>query len=294
MADGSTISFGDITMIPNFNQLQVSNNLNSTPNNMSSTPTVQAHLHCPWPSIIEMPEDSQMTSPMTPPPPSTTPPGPLGQTTSSEECYEFNPFATANTRTVLNDLESQIPETASESFAHINAPVCMSSSTSPSRTPSTRSGPTQEEEDYFIRQIQLKVGGTTKLSQCHDAAQVRRVVIHALADLQCSATESMRVRKGQLFASERRIVRTVTNRGAALRSRMRQRNELEKIKSELREKEKRVCELEQTIQSLCEAYSVPLPPLFHETRSINHEAGHPGGSASGLEQKHEDQHFERN
>lgn len=257
-------------------------------------PTAQPHLHRLWPSIIDMPEDSHMTSPMTPPPTVKMPSAPLEHASFSGEYEAFNSFGISNIRPTLNDLESQLPETVSDSFANSPAPVCLSSSPSHSWKPSARFGSTQEEEDEFIRRIQMKVGGTTKLSQCHDPAQVRRVVIHALADLQCSVPESMRVRKGQLFASERRIVRTVTNRGAALRSRMRQRNELEKIKSELREKERRVSELEQTIQSLCEAYSVPLPLLFHESNSINHEIRHPGGSASGLDHEHEDKHSVRN
>lgn len=287
MANGSTISFGDITMIPNFNQLQVSNNLNSIP-------TAQSHLHRLWPSTIDMPEDIHMTSPMTPPPTVPMPSAPLEHEPWSGEYKEFNPFAISNGRPALTDLESQLPETVTESFANAYPPACVSASPSLSWEPSTRSGSTQEEEDEFIRRIQIKVGGTTKLSLCHDSSQVRRVVIQALADLQSSASESTRVRKGQLFACERRIVRTVTNRGAALRSRMRQRNEMEKIKSELREKERRVRELEQTIQSLCEAYSVPLPPLYHEPKSINHDLGHPGESACGLDLEHEDKHCARN
>lgn len=115
------------------------------------------------------------------------------------------------------------------------------------------------EEDELVRRIHQKVGGPTKLSTYDDPACVRRVVIEALAREQRSPIEAQRIQRGQLSVSERRVVRTVTNRGAAVRSRMRQRREMAALRSEVRERDGRVRQLEAVVRALCSTYAVPLP-----------------------------------
>lgn len=115
------------------------------------------------------------------------------------------------------------------------------------------------EEDELVRRIHQKVGGPTKLSTYDDPACVRRVVIEALAREQLSPIEAQRIQRGQLSVSERRVVRTVTNRGAAVRSRMRQRREMAALRSEVRERDGRVRQLEAVVRALCSTYAVPLP-----------------------------------
>lgn len=133
-----------------------------------------------------------------------------------------------------------------------------------SKPPSPKSGgnnnkPTPEE-DEMVRRIHRKVGGPTKLSLYEEPARVRRVVIEALATEQRSSSDISRIRRGQLSASERRVVRTVTNRGAAVRSRMRQRKEMATLRMQVRARDGRVRQLEAVVRALCSAYAVPLPP----------------------------------
>lgn len=116
------------------------------------------------------------------------------------------------------------------------------------------------EEDEMVRRIHRKVGGPAKLSTYDEPARVRRVVIEALANEQKSDLEACRIRRGQLSASERRVVRTVTNRGAAVRSRMRQRKEMAALRMQVRARDGRVKQLEAVVRALCSAYAVPLPP----------------------------------
>lgn len=116
-----------------------------------------------------------------------------------------------------------------------------------------------KNEDNLIRKIHRKVGGPSKLSTYDDPAKVRHVVIEALADEADNESDKARIRKGQLTVAERRVVRTVTNRGAAVRSRMRQRREVASLKNELMLREKRVRELEGVVRMLCHRFGCRVP-----------------------------------
>lgn len=102
----------------------------------------------------------------------------------------------------------------------------------------------QSREAELICRIHRAVGGPAKLSTYDDPAAVRQVVLDALAAEYTSGVDVARVRRGDLTAFERRVVRTVTNRGAAVRSRMRQRRELARLRDELRTKDERIAKLE--------------------------------------------------
>lgn len=128
------------------------------------------------------------------------------------------------------------------------------------RAPAAKPSPMEEE---LVRRIHRKVGGPSKLSTYDDPAKVRHVVIEALAREQSNLSDAARIRKGQLSVFERRVVRTVTNRGAAVRSRMRQRKEVAHLKNELRLRDVRVRQLENTLRALCSKFSVPLPKTFY-------------------------------
>lgn len=133
------------------------------------------------------------------------------------------------------------------------------------RSPIVKPSPVEEE---LVRRIHRKVGGPAKLSTYDDPAKVRHVVIEALAKEQSSDVEACRIRKGQLSVFERRVVRTVTNRGAAVRSRMRQRKEMAHLRQQLRLRDVRVNELESVVRALCSAYAVPLPPSVGLPRQV--------------------------
>lgn len=120
-----------------------------------------------------------------------------------------------------------------------------------------------------MRRIHRKVGGPSKLSTYDDPAKVRHVVIEALAHEQTNLSDAARIRKGQLSVFERRVVRTVTNRGAAVRSRMRQRKEVAQLKNELRVRDGRVKHLENLIRALCAKYAAPLPDAFTRPASMH-------------------------
>lgn len=129
------------------------------------------------------------------------------------------------------------------------------------------------QEDELVRRIHRKVGGPAKLSTYNEPARVRRVVIEALATEQRSPGDASRVRRGQLSALERRVIRTVTNRGAAVRSRMRQRKEMAELRMQIRDRDGRVRQLEAVVRALCSAYSVPLPPSVNPDSSSNESQG---------------------
>ncbi len=108
--------------------------------------------------------------------------------------------------------------------------------------------PVHTSEAARVRRIQEAVGGPTALSTLSDPSAVRAAVILALAHEQTVPEEYARIARGDLTASERRIVRTVTNRGAAVRSRLRQRRELHRLRAELRAKDERVRALENALR----------------------------------------------
>ena len=124
---------------------------------------------------------------------------------------------------------------------------------------STITKSTNAKEDELVRRIHRAVGGPAKLSTYDDPAAVREVVIQALSkELPDSAT---RIIRGELTAFERRVVRTVTNRGAAVRSRMRQRKELARLRDELRRKDARLAQLESALQSITARFHLPMSPV---------------------------------
>lgn len=198
-----------------------------------------------------------------------------------------SPSATVNSSSAHQEVSLQIPTTLQVSSMSTSvSPMPLSSfavtgniqkSSSPLRSklssPPTKAGyrapivkPSPAEEE-LVQRIHRKVGGPAKLSTYDDPAKVRQVVIEALANEQEHFTEASRVRKGQLTVFERRVVRTVTNRGAAVRSRMRQRKEMAHLKQQLRLRDVRVQELETVVRSLCSAYAVPLPPSVPPERA---------------------------
>ena len=134
-----------------------------------------------------------------------------------------------------------------------------------SRAPIHKPAPAEEE---LVRKIHRKVGGPAKLSTYDDPARVRHVVIEALALEQNDPAEIARIRRGQLTVFERRVVRTVTNRGAAVRSRMRQRKEVAHLKGQLLERDNRICHLENMIRGLCSKFSVPIPDTLSPIQSF--------------------------
>lgn len=117
----------------------------------------------------------------------------------------------------------------------------------------------RNSEEELVRRIHRAVGGPSKLSTYDDPAAVRQVVILALAAEQSDTTEGERITKGDLTVFERRVVRTVTNRGAAVRSRMRQRKELARLRDELRRKDLRLKQLEAALHSITSNFSIHVP-----------------------------------
>ena len=155
-------------------------------------------------------------------------------------------------------------------------------------------------EAEWVRRIHRAVGGPAKLSTYDDPAAVREVVLVALAEE--IPHEAQRIARGDLSPFERRVVRTVTNRGAAVRSRMRQRRELARLRDELRRKDERIAKLEAALTSLTNgvdinpaavaaaaaaAASAPMPPqpapvhvAVRSTELPNTSASHAHASGS--------------
>lgn len=130
-------------------------------------------------------------------------------------------------------------------------------------------------EDELVRRLHDRVGGPAQLSAYEEPAAVRRVVLEALANEQASRVDASRVHKGQLSVVERRAVRTVTNRGAAVRSRLRQRREMTTLRHQLATRDARVRQLEGVVRALCSAYAVPFPTSITQP-SHNDTQTHPG------------------
>lgn len=175
--------------------------------------------------------------------------------------------------------EDTVPVTPTVSTAHSPgssheelSPVCIRSTShssnqaTPPPTKAGRSAKQSPREDELVRKIHHKVGGPSKLSTYEEPSRVRLIVIEALASEQLQPSEAERIRRGQLSALERRVVRTVTNRGAAVRSRMRQRREMTSLRAQVRARDGRVKQLEAVVRALCSAYAVPLPPSIIPTQ----------------------------
>lgn len=140
---------------------------------------------------------------------------------------------------------------------HIDSTLPKPTST---RTSNNKNSKPTPQEDAMIQRIHTTVGGPAKLSTYDEPASVRRVVIEALANEQKSHSDACRIRRGHLSVTERRVVRTVTNRGAAVRSRMRQRKEMASLRMQVRARDGRVKQLEAVVRDFCSTYAVLLPP----------------------------------
>lgn len=105
-------------------------------------------------------------------------------------------------------------------------------------------------DEPLVARLHAAVGGPAALATYDDPASVRDAVLSALAAAQPDAASARRVARNDLTATERRAVRTVTNRGAAVRSRARQRRELTRLREELRAKTARLARLEAALASL--------------------------------------------
>lgn len=92
-------------------------------------------------------------------------------------------------------------------------------------------------EDSLTRQIHRAVGGPSALAKQPSPAAVREAVVRALAAAQADAVNAGRVARGALTPLERRVVRTVTNRGAAVRSRARVRREVAELRKQVSERD---------------------------------------------------------
>lgn len=125
--------------------------------------------------------------------------------------------------------------------------------------------PVNSAEDALVQRLHAAVGGPAALSAMENPVATRRAVLAALASQQGNHEHAKRVLSGDLTALERRAVRTVTNRGAAVRSRVRQRRELELLREQVRRKDEQVRRLEAAICDLSArianvpAYNMLLP-----------------------------------
>lgn len=111
-----------------------------------------------------------------------------------------------------------------------------------------------------MRRIHARMGGQVRLRGVLDPTAVRRIVLDALAADQTAPREAVRVRRNQLTVLERRAVRTVTNRGAAVRSRQRQRNNLAGLRAALLEKDAQLAALRRalgTVQAVMADVALP-------------------------------------
>lgn len=125
-------------------------------------------------------------------------------------------------------------------------------------TPTTASlASTAAAEEALVTRLHAAVGGPPALATYDNPAAVRETVLAALADAQSSAANRDRIARNALTPLERRVVRTVTNRGAAVRSRVRQRRELSRLRAELRDRDQRIAAAEAALTALS-ASTTPL------------------------------------
>lgn len=123
------------------------------------------------------------------------------------------------------------------------------------RKPSTPAG----EEEQLTARVHHRVGGPARLSKFADAALVREAVLRSLADEQPTTGDRDRVARGELTPLERRVVRTVTNRGAAVRSRERTRREVESLRAALADRDRRIAYLTQEVATARAALNAMVP-----------------------------------
>lgn len=105
-------------------------------------------------------------------------------------------------------------------------------------------------EERLTARVHHRVGGSSKLAHFADASLVRATVLRALADESASESSAARIARGELSPLERRVVRTVTNRGAAVRSRERTRREVEMLRGLIAERDARIARLTVEIEAV--------------------------------------------
>ena len=110
--------------------------------------------------------------------------------------------------------------------------------------------PKSEATTILVKQIQRAMGGQSALRGITSPAAVRNIVLNALASLRNDADNQVRIRSNKLSSIERAAVRIVTNRGAAMRSRQRQRRFVGDLMLELENKQGKIKELESELDSL--------------------------------------------
>lgn len=105
-------------------------------------------------------------------------------------------------------------------------------------------------EEAWVKRLYRAVGGASALAGFNSPVTARTAVLAALSEQQCDAQAKARISRGDLTPLERRVVRTVTNRGAAGRSRVRQQRELARLRHELNRKDAEVRRLEAALKEL--------------------------------------------
>lgn len=133
-----------------------------------------------------------------------------------------------------------------------------------------------DSEADLIKRIHRRIGGAQKLTQHEDPTYARDVVLKALADVATIPADKKRIERGELTPLERRVVRTVTNRCAAVRSRTRQRRELVFLREELQRKKRQVKQLQVALNDVVNInYHVadisPIPSLLFSASSCSSE-----------------------
>jgi hypothetical protein len=137
-------------------------------------------------------------------------------------------------------------------------------------------------EGRLVRRIIGRMGGQLAVKGLLDPAAVRQVVLEALAAGQATQRDTSRVLNNNLTAVERRAVRTVTNRGAAVRSRQRQRMQLSELQAELAAKDRQLETLQHALgtvhsvlgslnaQDLVTAAAAAPPPAVESSQAQSH------------------------
>lgn len=144
-----------------------------------------------------------------------------------------------------------------------------------------RAPPTQlpPNEAALARRLQEAVSDCTLSAP----SALRERVLYALAAMQTNPRDLSRVSGGELTLSERRVVRTVTNRGASVRSRIRKKDELQRLRAELKAKEERVTALEAQLRNVATGNLFPSSSTSNTSTRARGSSSR-GRSASSLRQ----------